>query len=98
MKKEQHPMWVVSVPVGFETAGKMIKFMRERVGLTQAQLARKVKTKQSAIARLERTKENPSLSRLHSISEALGFSMEAPYFACKKCHKNISECACKRKK
>lgn len=41
-------------------------------GITQAQLAQKIGTKQSAIARLESGNINPSVSLLEKISQALG--------------------------
>lgn len=45
---------------------------RLKRGITQAQLAKKVGTKQSAIARLESGNINPSFAFLQKISEALG--------------------------
>ena len=47
--------------------------LRKRMekGLTQAQLARKIGTKQSAIARLESGTYNPSLSLLRKVARAL---------------------------
>ena len=41
-------------------------------GLTQAALARKLGTKQSAVARLESGSYNPSLSFLKRVAKALG--------------------------
>ncbi len=45
-------------------------------GLTQKQLAEKVGTKQSAIARLESGKANPSVSFLAKVSKALGGKLQ----------------------
>jgi len=45
---------------------------RIQKGLTQAELARKTRTKQSAISRLESGHYNPSLAFLGKISKALG--------------------------
>lgn len=95
--KQVQPKWIINVPVAFETAGELLKFMRERAGLTQGQLARKIKTKQPAIARIEKSKKSPTLSLMYKISKACGVMMEAPYFACKKCGKNISDCKCPKK-
>ena len=50
---------------------KMIIAKRLKVGLTQAQLAKKIGTKQSAISRLEQGSYNPSLFFLTKISKAL---------------------------
>ncbi len=45
-------------------------------GLTQKQLAQKVGTKQSAIARLEGGNSNPSVAFLEKISKALGSKLQ----------------------
>jgi ribosome-binding protein aMBF1 (putative translation factor) len=45
---------------------------RLKKGLTQAALAKKVGTKQSAISRLERGSYNPSVAFLRKLSDALG--------------------------
>lgn len=45
---------------------------RTKKGLTQEQLAKKLGTKQSAIARLESGNINPSISFLEKITQALG--------------------------
>jgi len=44
---------------------------RRSLGLTQSQLAKKVGTKQSAIARLEAGNVNPSLGFLEKVAKAL---------------------------
>jgi predicted transcriptional regulator len=44
---------------------------RLKKGLTQTQLARKLKTKQSAIARLESGRCNPTVSFLQHVAKAL---------------------------
>lgn len=44
---------------------------RNAKGLTQAQLAHKIGTKQSAVARLESGTYNPSLSMLQKVANAL---------------------------
>lgn len=45
-------------------------------GITQNELAKKVGTKQSAIARLESGNANPSLSFLEKIALALGYTLK----------------------
>ncbi|OJI06456.1 transcriptional regulator [bacterium CG10_46_32] len=47
--------------------------MRKRLkkGMTQSQLARKIGTKQSAIARLESGSHNPSFAMLKKVAKAL---------------------------
>ncbi len=52
--------------------GTRIADMRETLGLTQTDLAKKLKTTQSAIARIESGKQNVSADMLKRISQALG--------------------------
>ncbi len=52
--------------------GTRIADMRETAGLTQAGLAKKLKTTQSAIARIESGKQNVSADMLKRISKAIG--------------------------
>ena len=54
----------------FELRKEIIE-QRRKKGFTQAQLARKLKTKQSAIARLESGRYNPTVSFLRNVAEAL---------------------------
>ncbi len=59
--------------IGMENnIGKSIADVRESRGITQAQLAKKIKTTQSAIARLETGNQNISTEMLKKISHALG--------------------------
>ncbi len=64
----------------FETS-EMVEEMRAMAGLTQTQLAEKVGTKQSSIARVESGAALPSLSFLKKIAEALGTYLIPPKFA-----------------
>lgn len=52
--------------------GTVIADVRETLGLTQATLAKKIRTTQSAIARIESGKQNISADMLKRISKALG--------------------------
>jgi transcriptional regulator with XRE-family HTH domain len=52
---------------------------RISAGLTQAKLARKIKTKQPAIARLENGTTLPSLSFLEKIANATGHRLEIKF-------------------
>jgi UDP-N-acetylglucosamine 1-carboxyvinyltransferase len=52
--------------------GKKIADMRETTGLTQTALAKKIKTTQSAVARMESGKQNISTDMLKRIGAALG--------------------------
>jgi len=49
---------------------------RENAGLTPEELARKLKTKKSAISRIENHAENIRLSTLEKVAEALGKSLK----------------------
>lgn len=59
---------------------KSIIDARIKKGLSQAELAENVGTKQSSIARAESGNALPSLSFLVRIANALGYSLEAPKF------------------
>jgi len=52
--------------------GKFIAELRNRKGMTQADLAKRLKTSQSAVARMEKGEQNFSTEMLSKISEALG--------------------------
>ena len=52
--------------------GALLKLAREQSGLTQAQVARKLKTNKSAISRIENHAENMRLSTLRRYAKALG--------------------------
>ena len=55
----------------FELIAAIIE-QRIKAGMTQAQLAKKLGTKQSAISRLESGTYNPSLEFLRKLAKALG--------------------------
>ena len=55
---------------------EMIIRKRIEKGFTQAQLARKIGTKQSAISRLESGNYNPTLEVLKKVADALGSKIE----------------------
>ncbi len=55
-----------------ENIGTRIADLRESVGMTQTALAKKLKTTQSAIARLESGSQNVSTDMVKKISQALG--------------------------
>lgn len=60
--------------VGYEQfkIGVLLKQERERVGLTQEQLADKLHTKKTAISRIENHAEDIKLSTLEKFAQALG--------------------------
>ena len=54
-----------------EIARQIIQ-LRKQTGLTQAELARKVHTRQSEISRIENGEQNISIEKLRKIVEAMG--------------------------
>jgi len=52
--------------------GVMLRQAREKAGLTQDQLARKLKTKKTAISRIENHAQDLKLSTLGRVAVALG--------------------------
>lgn len=63
---------------GFESGyrdfkiGVMLKQAREKAGITQEELAKKLHTKKSAISRIENHSEDIRLSTLEKFAQALG--------------------------
>lgn len=58
--------------VGLEKMGKKIKEAREKAGLTQADVAKKVGLDTNYYATIERGEKYPSFKRLHKIATLLG--------------------------
>lgn len=56
--------------------GVMLRQARESAGLTQEELAKKLKTKKSAISRIENHAEDIRLSTLEKVAEALGKTLK----------------------
>jgi HTH-type transcriptional regulator / antitoxin HipB len=54
----------------------MLKMAREEAGLTQEQLAEKLKIKKSAISRIKNHVEDIKLSTLEKFAQALGKKIE----------------------
>jgi transcriptional regulator with XRE-family HTH domain len=55
--------------------GTLVREARRRAGLTQAELAARLDTTQSAIARLERGRTEPSFARVGQAIRACGFDL-----------------------
>jgi HTH-type transcriptional regulator / antitoxin HipB len=62
----------------------VLKFIREKQGLTQGDLAERAGTKQPSIARLEAGKVIPRLDLLEKIAGALGMVLDVRFVAPKK--------------
>ena len=55
--------------------GSLVREARRRAGLSQAELAARVGTTQSAIARLERGRASPSFRRVRELVAACGLEL-----------------------
>lgn len=62
----------------YEIARALIKARIEK-GLTQAEIARRMHTKQSVISRVENAKTVPSLSFLKRLAQVLGASLQVQF-------------------
>ncbi len=56
--------------------GAVLKQTRKKAGLTQEELARRLKTKKTAISRIENHAEDIKLSTLEKVAHALGKRLE----------------------
>ena len=60
-----------------DKAATLLQSARERAGLTQRQLAKRARTAQSVVARIELGETSPSWSTLARLLKAAGFSLTA---------------------
>lgn len=56
--------------------GTLVRSARHAAGLTQSELAQRMKTTQSAIARLERDRGNPTFRVMEDAVHAAGFTVD----------------------
>ena len=66
-----HTLYIPAVSHEQKNIGRFISQLRKQRGMTQTELAKALKTSQSAVARMERGEQNFSLDMLSKISEAL---------------------------
>ncbi len=73
-RKEKDRKFARDYDEGYEQfkVGVMLKQARESAGLTQEELARRLKTKKTAISRIENHAEDIKLSTLERVATALG--------------------------
>ena len=57
-------------------AANIVRDARTKTGLSQRELARRAKTAQSVVARIERGQTSPSWDTLNSLLDAAGFGVE----------------------
>lgn len=62
----------------FQVAKALMKARTEK-GLTQAELAKKLHTKQSVLSRVENAKTTPSLSFLKRLAKVLGLTLKIEF-------------------
>ena len=77
-RKARDQEFAYKFDIGYEEfkLGVMLRQAREKAGLTQAQLARKMATKKSAISRMENHAEDIRLSTLGKFAQALGKTLK----------------------
>jgi transcriptional regulator with XRE-family HTH domain len=63
--------------VGVLDAARLLRTARERAGLTQRELARRARTSQSVVARIEAGQTSPSTATLSRLLGASGFEVRA---------------------
>jgi len=73
-RKEKSPAFSKQFEIGYENfkIGVLLRRAREEAGITQEDLAKKLRTKKSAISRIENHSEDIRLSTLKGYLEAVG--------------------------
>jgi ribosome-binding protein aMBF1 (putative translation factor) len=73
-RKKRDKKFAADYDEGYEQfkVGVMLRQARESAGLTQEELAQKLKTKKTAISRIENHSEDIKLSTLERVAAALG--------------------------
>jgi HTH-type transcriptional regulator/antitoxin HipB len=76
-RKRTDPRFAKDFESGYQEfkIGVLLRQARERAGVTQEALARRTKTKKSAISRLENHAEDVRLSTIKRVARALGKSL-----------------------
>ena len=73
-RKKRSPVFADGFETGYEQfkIGVMLRIAREEAGLSQDELAGRLRTKKSAISRIENHAEDIRLSTLEKFAEAIG--------------------------
>ncbi len=76
-RKRTDPRFAKNFESGYQEfkIGVLLRQAREQAGVTQEALARRTKTKKSAISRLENHAEDVRLSTIKRVAQALGKSL-----------------------
>jgi ribosome-binding protein aMBF1 (putative translation factor) len=77
-RKRRSPKFAENFESGYEAFefSIMLRLARERAGLTQEMIAKKLRTKKSAISRIENNAEDIRLSTLGRYAKALGMKLK----------------------
>lgn len=77
-RKKQSPKFAENFETGYEAFefSVMLRQARERAGITQEVIAKKLRTKKSAISRIENHAEDIRLSTLGKYAKALGLKLK----------------------
>ncbi len=77
-RKKRDKVFAIGFDKGYEEfkIGVILRQARESVGLTQEELAKRLKTKKTAISRIENHAEDIKLSTLERVASALGKRLE----------------------
>lgn len=77
-RKKKDKKFAAGYDEGYEQfkVGVILRQAREAAGLTQEELARRLKTKKTAISRIENHAEDIKLSTLERVASALGRRLE----------------------
>ena len=77
-RKEKDAKFVQGFEEGYKEfkIGVLLKQAREQAGLTQEQLAKRLKTKKTAISRIENHAQDIKLSTIQKTAKALGKNLE----------------------
>jgi HTH-type transcriptional regulator/antitoxin HipB len=80
-RKKADPEFAADFDEGFEEfkIGVMLKEARKKAGLTQDAMAALLKTKKTAISRIENHAEDIRLSTMYRYSKALGMKMKITF-------------------
>jgi HTH-type transcriptional regulator/antitoxin HipB len=77
-RKKKDPKFAEGFEEGYKEfkIGVLLKQAREKAGLTQEQLAKKLRTKKIAISRIENHAQDIKLSTIQKVAKALGKNLE----------------------
>lgn len=77
-RKKRDPEFAEDYEIGYKQfkLGVILREAREKAGLTQEELARRMNTKKSAISRIENHAEDIKLSTLEKFAQAIGKTLQ----------------------